>query len=133
SCPEGGGITVKKCQDILSEVFVRQTHVLEGFHRFLEGRHIFAQQDCQDAASFFGRVKASGRVSKKDFNDLLATLSQCMVQNTKVEDICRKVNRALRRCPDFIQTFETYLPGHRRVPPPSEQTYRRTTTSPTDK
>ncbi|KAJ1264325.1 hypothetical protein BS78_09G255000 [Paspalum vaginatum] len=136
SCPEGG-ITVKKCEDILSKVFVGQTHVLEGFHRFLEGRHLFndhdVRRDLQGAVSFLGRAKASPHVSDEDYNDIMLALSQCMVQKTKVEDTYRKVKKALRRCPDLIQTFETYLPDHPRVPPPSEQSCRRTTTSPTDK
>ncbi|KAF8726867.1 hypothetical protein HU200_019347 [Digitaria exilis] len=55
SCTEGG-ITVKECEEILSEVFASQTHVLKGFQHLLEGRSPFHEhdspQDLEGAQSF---------------------------------------------------------------------------------
>lgn len=60
SCTEGG-ITVKECEEILSEVFAGQTHVLKGFHHLLEGRNPFHEhdspQDLEAAQSFLVNVK----------------------------------------------------------------------------
>nr|CAB3464290.1 unnamed protein product [Digitaria exilis] len=60
SCTEGG-ITVKECEEILSEVFASQTHVLKGFQHLLEGRSPFHEhdspQDLEGAQSFLVNVK----------------------------------------------------------------------------
>ncbi|OEL28809.1 hypothetical protein BAE44_0010172 [Dichanthelium oligosanthes] len=138
SCTEGG-ITVKKCEEILSEVFVGQTHVLKGFHHFLEGRGLLhdhdSQQGLQRAVSFLEKVKASPKISHEDYDDFLAALIQSMVTKTdvEVESIYRKVKRAMHQCPEFIKTFETYLPDSLRVPLANEQSCRSPKTSPTDK
>ena len=60
SCTEGG-ITAKKCEEILLGVFAGQTHVLKGFHHFLAGRDPFHDNDSQQsllvALSFLVKVK----------------------------------------------------------------------------
>jgi paired amphipathic helix protein Sin3a len=59
SCTEGG-ITAKKCEEILSEVFVGETHILKCFHHFLEGHgpsYDHSSQALQGAISFLENVK----------------------------------------------------------------------------
>ncbi|PUZ64523.1 hypothetical protein GQ55_3G149400 [Panicum hallii var. hallii] len=137
SCTEGG-ITAKKCEEILSEVFAGQTHVLKAFHLFLAGRDPFhdhdSQQSLQRALSFLSKVKESPCISHEDYNDLIATLTQFIVTKTVgVEDVYRKVKRAMYRCPEFIQIFENFLSDSPRVTIPNEQSHRSPKTSPTDK
>ncbi|RLN30526.1 paired amphipathic helix protein Sin3-like 5 [Panicum miliaceum] len=136
SCTEGG-ITAKKCEEILSEVFSGQNHVLKGFHHFLDGRDPFhdhdSQQSLQCALSFLSKVKESPCISHEDYNDFIATLTQFIVTKTVgVEDVCRKVKRAMHRCPEFIHIFENFLSDCPRVTLPNEQSHRSPKTSPTD-
>ncbi|RCV16273.1 hypothetical protein SETIT_3G124800v2 [Setaria italica] len=137
SCTEGG-ITAKKCEEILSEVFVGETHILKCFHHFLQGRgpsYDHNSQALQGAISFLVNVKMSPNMSNEDYEDLLATLTQCMAPKTmEIEDIYGKVKRAMHQCPELIKTFETYLPDSLRVTLLNdEQSCRSPKTSPTDK
>lgn len=102
----------------------------------------------------------SPNMSNEDYEDLLATLTQCMAPKTmEIEDIygkvllfvqcfldndlegqsfhnhlCLQVKRAMHQCPELIKTFETYLPDSLRVTLLNdEQSCRSPKTSPTDK
>nr|CAB3460576.1 unnamed protein product [Digitaria exilis] len=136
SCTEGG-ITVKECEEILSEVFAGQSHVLKGFQHLLEGRNPFhdhdSPQDLEAAQSFLVNVKRSC-VCDEDYNDLLSALSQATVtKKVEVEEIYAKVKRAMHQCPEFIEMFETYLPDHLRMTLPNQQSCRSPETSSADK
>ncbi|XP_062180610.1 uncharacterized protein LOC133885002 isoform X2 [Phragmites australis] len=128
-----GGITVEKCEEILSEVFVDRTRLLNSFHHFLEARDPF-HDDLQlvpNPVSFLAKVKASPYISNEDYNDLLTTLCQFGTTRTMtVEDVYNKVKRVMHQCPEFIEIFKTYLPPHLRLPLPNEQSCRSPKTSP---
>ncbi|CAL5096530.1 unnamed protein product [Urochloa decumbens] len=134
SCTEGG-ITAEKCKEILSEVFAGQTHVLQGFHHFLEGRDPFddhgsqKQQALWGAMSFLEKVKVS--IPNEDYDDLLTTLTQSVgTKPMEIEEIYRKAKRAMRQFPHFIKIFETYLPDNLRMTLPNEQSCRSPKASP---
>ncbi|TVU01931.1 hypothetical protein EJB05_52578 [Eragrostis curvula] len=118
------GITIEKRKEILSEVFVGRTRLLNSFHHFLQGRDPFHDEVPvpQDPRQFLAKVKASPYISDEDYIDLLSTLRQFSKTRTMtVEDIYQKAKRIMRHCPEFIEIFKTYLPPHLSGPLPIEQ------------
>ncbi|KAL6618681.1 hypothetical protein ACP70R_033820 [Stipagrostis hirtigluma subsp. patula] len=125
SASPDGGITVGKCEEILSEVFAGRTRLLNSFRHFLGERDPFHDdrlQDVADPISFLSEVKASPHISDADYNDFVATLFQFMTTKPMtVEDVYEKAKKLLGQCPEFIEVFKAYLPPDLREPLPAEQ------------
>uniref|UniRef100_A0A0A8YZC4 Histone deacetylase interacting domain-containing protein n=1 Tax=Arundo donax TaxID=35708 RepID=A0A0A8YZC4_ARUDO len=131
-----GGITIGKCQEILSEVFDGRTRLLKSFHHFLEARDPFHDDKppLEDPVVFLTKVKASPHICDEDYNDFLTTLFQFSnIRTMMVDDVYEKAKKAMRQCPEFIETFKTYLPPRLTVPAPNEQYCGSPKTSPMDK
>ncbi|XP_066367323.1 paired amphipathic helix protein Sin3-like 6 isoform X3 [Miscanthus floridulus] len=110
SNPEGG-ITVQKCEEILSQVFVGQTRVLEGFRHLVEaGDPSKDDHPLRLALSFMNKVKDSSSISNEDYRHFLVTLSELMTKKITNQETYLKVKKYMRHCPELFQTFETYLP-----------------------
>ncbi|XP_062232671.1 paired amphipathic helix protein Sin3-like 6 [Phragmites australis] len=128
------GITIQKCEEILSEVFDGQTRLLKSFNHFLEARDPFHDDMLPDPNAFLAKVKASPYICDEDYNDFLTTLCQFRTTRTMtVEDVYEKAKRIMRQCPELIEIFKTYLPPHLRVPVPNKQYCGIPKTSPMNK
>ncbi|CAD6332659.1 unnamed protein product [Miscanthus lutarioriparius] len=91
SNPEGG-ITVQKCEEILSQVFVGQTRVLEGFRHLVEaGDPSKDDHPLRHALSFMDKVKDSSSISNEDYRDFLVTLSESMTKKITNQETYLKV------------------------------------------
>ncbi|KAK3134707.1 hypothetical protein QOZ80_5BG0409710 [Eleusine coracana subsp. coracana] len=117
-----GGITIEKCQEILSQVFVGKTRLLNSFHHFLQKRDPFHDDLPLDPVSFLVKIKASPHISDEDYNDLLTTLCLFRIKRSMaVEDVYDKAKKVMRRCPEFLEIFQKFLPPRLRGPLPIEQ------------
>ncbi|KAK3137851.1 hypothetical protein QOZ80_5AG0361290 [Eleusine coracana subsp. coracana] len=117
-----GGITIEKCQEILSQVFVGKSRLLNSFHHFLQKRDPFHDDLPLDPVSFLVKIKASPHISDEDYNDLLTTLCLFRIKRSMaVEDVYDKAKKVMRRCPEFLEIFQKFLPPRLRGPLPIEQ------------
>ncbi|KAL6848853.1 hypothetical protein ACP4OV_021436 [Aristida adscensionis] len=128
-----GGITVGKCEEILSEVFTGQTRLLKFFRHFLEVRDPFHEDrplHVVDPISFVAEVKACPYISDDDYNALLVTMFQLLTETITVEEVYPKAKKLLRQCPEFLEVFKSYLPPELLEPLPAEQSCRSPKTNP---